>query len=435
MRTQTSLKARLRAPLCIYSIVNSILRYEVDISMQWQMPYKGYIKMNRAYLKSTWLPRLAISLVMVSLGVATAQPGHAEVMERKIQINGDGTSTTTITTTKQVAPLSGTVITSSTPQISGNWVYLDSRRREIERLMAERQAAGYLSSADSVRLRALIDAFNADFNRTVVSEYSVDTAIPLATRLDSITGDLVTYARISPMDSLVYLDPQTGTRTIRTVTTTTSSLGKSVVVSSPQMVSAPVAFSSDKVVSITTVEPRVIRDSLRARHDRLVELISAGLASGNLNAAQAAVYRRQLDDLAALQAGFDRGGTITYANYLPVAYQYDLLRNQLVTVVKSPSITVAPLIDNGRLYLSTDKVVAFDDMMGRRAGLESKISYNLTMGKLSSSKAAELRARLDRIGSLEGGYRNSGGKMNDEEAKKLYDEFDRIGSALDHSIH
>jgi hypothetical protein len=120
---------------------------------------------------------------------------------------------------------------------------------------------------------------------------------------------------------------------------------------------------------------------------------------------------------------------------LPVAYQYDLLRNQLVTVVKSPSITVAPLIDNGRLYLSTDKVVAFDDMMGRRAGLESKISYNLTMGKLSSSKAAELRARLDRIGSLEGGYRNSGGKMNDEEAKKLYDEFDRVGSALDHAIH
>ncbi len=393
------------------------------------MPHKGYIQMNRAYFKSTWLPRLAISLVMVSIGVSAAQPGHAEVMERKIQINGDGSSTTTITTTKQVAPLSGTVITSSTPQISGNWVYLDSRRREIERLMAERQAAGYLSSADSVRLRALIDAFNADFNRTVALGYSVDTAIPLATRLDSISGDLVTYARVSPMDSLVYLDPATGVRTIRTVTTTSSSLGKPIVVSSP------VAFSSDKVVSITTVEPRVIRDSLRARHDRLVELISAGLASGNLNAAQAAVYRRQLDDLAALQAGFDRGGTITYANYLPVAYQYDLLRNQLVTVVKSPSITVAPLIDNGRLYLAADKVVAFDDMMGRRAGLESKISYNLTMGKLSSSKAAELRARLDRIGSLEGGYRNSGGRMNDEEAKKLYDEFDRIGSALDHAIH
>lgn len=389
--------------------------------------------MNRAYFKSTGFSRLALSLLMVSVSAVAAQPGQTEVVERNIQINGDGSSTTTITTTKQVSPLSGTVVTQSTPgAISGNWIYLDSRRRELERLIADRQAAGTLSSADSIRLRAMLDSFNMDFNRALGQGYSIDAAIPLATRLDSISGDLVTYARVSPMSSLVYLDPATGSRTIRTVTTTTTT--------SPDMVNAPMVVSSpfgssSKVVSITTVEPQVIRESIKERHDRLVELISAGLASGNISAAQAAVYRRQLDDLAALQAGFDRGGTITYANYLPIAYQYDMLRTQLVPVVKSPTITVAPLIEGTRLYLTSDRVVAFDDMMGRRAGLESKISYNLTMGRLSSSKAAELRARLDRIGSLEGSYRNSGGKMNDEEAKKLYDEFDRIGSALDHAIH
>jgi len=371
---------------------------------------------------------------MVSLGVAAAQPGHAEVVERKIQINGDGTSTTTITTTKEVAPLSGTVVAQQTPVVvSGNWVYIDSRRREIERIMAERLASGTLTSADSVRLRAMIESFNLDFNRAVALGYSPETALPLATRLDAISGDLVTYARVSPFQNLVYMDPATGMKTVRLVSTTTSSAP--VVLASAPVVSSPVVVSSDKIVSITTIEPKIIRDSIRVRHDRLVELISAGLASGNLNAAQAGVYRRQLDDLAALQASFDRGGTITYANYLPIAYQYDLLRSQIVSVVKSPTITVAPLIDNGRLYLTADRVVAFDDMMGRRAGLESKISYNLSVGRLSSSKAAELRGRLDRIASLEGNYRSSGGRMNDEEAKKLYDEFDRVGSALDHAIH
>jgi hypothetical protein len=384
--------------------------------------------MNKAYFKSTWLPRLALSLVLVSLGVAAAQPGHADVVERKIQINGDGTSTTTITTTKEVAPLSGTVVTQAAPiVVSGNWVFLDSRRKEIERIINERLAAGVLSTADSVRLKAMIDTFNLDFNRAVALGYSLDNALPLAARLDAISGDLVTYAKISPFDNLVYLNPATGTKTIRMVSTTTTT--------NPVVVSTPIAVQSDKVVSITTIEPRVIRDSIRTRHDRMVELISAGLASGNLTAAQAAVYRKQLDDLAALQASFDRGGTITYANYLPIAYQYDMLRSQLVSVVKSPTITVAPLIDNGRLYLSADRVVAFDDMMGRRAGLESKISYNLMMGRLSASKAAELRSRLDRIASLEGSYRNSNGRMNDEEAKKLYTEFDRVGSALDHAIH
>ncbi|MCW5822793.1 MAG: hypothetical protein KIT34_08305 [Cyanobacteria bacterium TGS_CYA1] len=397
--------------------------------------------MNKVYFKSTWLPRLALSLVLVSLGVAAAQPGHAEVVERKIQINGDGTSTTTITTTKEVAPLSGTVVTQAAPVVvSGNWVFLDSRRKEIERIMAERLAAGALSTADSIRLRALIDAFNLDFNRAVALGYSLDTALPLATRLDAISGDLVTYARVSPFQNLVYLDPSTGVRTIRVVSSTTTTTpvvvaSNPVAVSTPVVVSTPVAVSSNKVVSITTIEPRVIRDSIRVRHDRMVELISAGLASGNLTAAQAAIYRKQLDDLAALQASFDRGGTITYANYLPIAYQYDMLRSQLVSVIKSPTITVEPLIQNGRLYLATDRVVAFDDMMGRRAGLESKISYNLMMGRLSASKAAELRSRLDRIASLEGNYRNSGGRMNDEEAKKLYTEFDRVGSALDHAIH
>ncbi len=394
--------------------------------------------MNKAYFKSTWLPRLALSLVLVSLGVAAAQPGHADVVERKIQVNGDGTSTTTITTTKEIAPLSGTVVTQAAPiVVSGNWVFLDSRRREIERIMNERLAAGTLSTADSVRLRAMIDTFNLDFNRAVALGYSLDNALPLAARLDAISGDLVTYAKVSPFDNLVYLNPATGTRTIRMVSTTTTT--NPVVVASapvsPVVVSTPIAVQSDKVVSITTIEPRVIRDSIRMRHDRMVELISAGLASGNLTAAQAAVYRKQLDDLAALQASFDRNGTITYANYLPIAYQYDMLRTQLVSLVKSPTITVAPLIDNGRLYLSADRVVAFDDMMGRRAGLESKISYNLMMGRLSASKAAELRGRLDRIASLEGSYRNSNGRMNDEEAKKLYTEFDRVGSALDHAIH
>lgn len=304
---------------------------------------------------------------------------------------------------------------------------MDSRRKEIERIINERLAAGTLNTADSVRLKAMIDTFNLDFNRAVALGYSLDNALPLAARLDAISGDLVTYAKISPFDNLVYLNPATGTKTIRMVSTTTTA--------NPVVVSTPIAVQSNKVVSITTIEPRVIRDSIRMRHDRMVELISAGLASGNLTAAQAAVYRKQLDDLAALQASFDRGGTITYANYLPIAYQYDMLRSQLVSVLKSPTITVAPLIDNGRLYLSADRVVAFDDMMGRRAGLESKISYNLMMGRLSASKAAELRSRLDRIASLEGSYRNSNGRMNDEEAKKLYTEFDRVGSALDHAIH
>lgn len=389
--------------------------------------------MDRLTFKSTWLPRLALSLVLVSLGAAVALPGHADVVERRIQVNGDGTSTTTVTTTREVAPLAGTVVTTTAAPVvvSGNWVFLDERRKEIERLMAERLASGYLSASDSIRLKALIDTFNVDFNRAVALGYSTDLAIPLAARLDAISGDLVTFARVSPMPNLVYLDPASGSRTIRTVTTTVSTTPSVVA---PVVVTSPVV-SSNNVVSITTVEPQVIRDSLRVRHDRLVEIISAGLASGNLTAAQAAVYRKQLDELAALQAGFGTSGTITYARYLPVAYQYDLLRSQLVSVVKSPTVTVAPLIEGSKFYLTSDRVVAFDDMMGRRAGLESKISYNLMMGRLSSSKAAELRARLDRIASIEDNYRSSGGRMNDQEASRLYTEFDRVGSALDHAIH
>jgi hypothetical protein len=185
--------------------------------------------------------------------------------------------------------------------------------------------------------------------------------------------------------------------------------------------------SSTTTVQKVVIDGPVFKSTITEREKALRAVIATGVADGTLTSAQADRYRAELDRLSALELSVGGATEVSYERVLPIAYEYDLLGTQLKVV------NYRPLIQGNRIILSDTHIVAIDDLMNRRAGLEAKISYGLVSGKLSNSEADRLRGMLNHVAVVENSFR-ADGDISDKEAKDLYSEFDKVGSAIDKAI-
>lgn len=177
------------------------------------------------------------------------------------------------------------------------------------------------------------------------------------------------------------------------------------------------------------VTPQVFIGTLDARRVQLENAIAKGLADGTISAMQARRLRMELDDVSRAEAaGKNSATSFTYQSALPMAMILDHVGNVIHESV--PTFAFSPFVSGTRFVISNGQIVKLDDIMVRRAELESRISRELAEGTLNSNQAYVLRNDLARIGGIERDMRRRG-EISLGDSRDLYKQFDRVGSRLD----
>jgi hypothetical protein len=178
---------------------------------------------------------------------------------------------------------------------------------------------------------------------------------------------------------------------------------------------------------ITQVGPDVIITTLGSRRVQLENAIAAGQAQGRISAAEAQRLRRELDAVSRAEAA-SKGTQFTYATALPLALTLDRVGGIVHRAL--PTVAYVPLVAGGRLVISDTVIIKLDDVIVRRAELESRISWELADGTLRPSDAEKLRQELSRIALVESQMR-ADGDLSIKDSRDLYIRFDRVGARLD----
>jgi hypothetical protein len=351
------------------------------------------------------VPWLIMSLMALAFSsLACQMSARADVLTTRTvetTTNPDGTSTVVTTTSDSASVSPGTVTL-----VSPSTVYslLDSRRFELDRLIASRLVNGQMTPGQALKLRTQLDDIAAQISAARLSGYSaVDPhVITLGKQLDAVSLEAAGILSITPLTPITIVDTTTGDTRI-----------------------AIDAFGN--IVAISTLQPTVYSTTLDARRDELRKLIASGEATGTIPRAQADSFRLELDRLTALENAALAAG-LSPTNALPIAMQLDTLRERVITY--SPAVTIQPLIVGSRFILTNNQVALLDDIMVRRADLEGRIASQLAVGKISERQAASLRAQLDESAVLERAMR-SDGNLNFNESRQLYTAFDKVATRLD----
>lgn len=186
--------------------------------------------------------------------------------------------------------------------------------------------------------------------------------------------------------------------------------------------------TTTKVVPGVEVTTDVFVTTLEGRRLQLENAIAAGLAAGTITNAQAKMWRAELDGIARAQA--EGRSSLTYTTALPLAMSLDYLGNAVAVV--TPTLAYVPLISGQRFIVAGGRVIMLDDMMVRRAELESKISRELALGHISGSQAGELRREMTQIAVVERDLRTKDNNdLTPKDGSTLYKMFDKVGSKLD----
>jgi hypothetical protein len=345
---------------------------------------------------------------------AGGSPRIAVTTRRVSTDNGDGTKTVVTTTSQNpglviastpivTSPRSVTIISNPATIIS----LLDSRRFELDRLIAAKLVNGQINAGQALQLRTNLDVISNRLSDAAISGYASDDArvITIARDLDSLSNQLVVMA------SMPRLTPITVVDTSGTAKISVDSFGN--------------------IISVSAVKPELFLTTLDGRIHDIQRLIASGEASGRISRDRANAFRAELDRLTALEAQ-GRSGSMTYVQALPIATQLDALSDRIAVSLSNQSLS--PLIAGSRFVLTSGQVVLLDDVMVRRADLEGKISEQLAEGKLTPDQAASLRQQLDDIGKVEAQMRAGSGDLSFKQGRSLYGQFDKVGSRLDHYI-
>jgi hypothetical protein len=339
---------------------------------------------------------------------ASGAPRIAVTTTRRVSTtdNVDGSKTVVTTTTTQrpdavIATTPQTVIVTSNPGTILS--LLDSRRFELDRLIAAKLVNGQISPGQALQLRQSLELISNRLSDAAINGYGSNDrrVISIATDLDSVSNQLVTLTSIPRLAPVAVVDTSGNARI------SVDSFGN--------------------IVSVTSVTPDIYVNTLDGRIHDIQRLIASGQASGTISEFQAKAFRAELDRLVYLEAQ-GKSGSMTYVQALPIATQLDALTDRITVVTKSP---LPPLVAGSRFVLTTGQVVLLDDVMVRRADLEGKIAAKLAEGKLSPDAAASLRQQMDDIGRVEAQMRASNGELSFKQGRNLYGQFDKVGSRLD----
>lgn len=199
--------------------------------------------------------------------------------------------------------------------------------------------------------------------------------------------------------------------TERTTTTTTN----------PTTIAPTTAPSS--VVYFGAASPAILVTTIEGRRKDLEAKVNEAQRSGAISAAQAETIKVELKRIAK-ETGTN---TISYPMAVMLASDLDLIGQQYAN-----KVVYVPIITGSTYTVCTGKTYTLDDFSARRAGLETRITKDLFQGRLTASRAADLRMQLASIGN-EANLYNSTGTFNAKESRHLYDAFDHVASEIDKS--
>jgi hypothetical protein len=322
----------------------------------------------------------------------------------------NASSNSTVTSTRTVTDDNGTY-TRKTTVISGNggaisnsglYSVLDNRRYELDRRIGDAMLRQAIDAQKAAQLQASLDQVRNELMLVPGGSSLTDVqALKIAGELDTLDGSVATSLKIAALSPLTVVDTGSGAARI-------------------------VADQFGNVIGVREAGPDIYIKTIDTRRLDLEKMLVSGLTSGAITADRAAELRAELDYVARTQS--QGAGDFTYINALPLAVSLDYVGNELRAIV--PTITYVPLIDGTRFIIIGERVIMLDDIMVRRAELESKIARKLIHGKITASQASNLRAELGSIAVVEQQMRAKG-SLTFRDSRELYNRFDKVGSRLD----
>jgi hypothetical protein len=311
---------------------------------------------------------------------------------RTVTENGVTTTTRSVTTST-ITPVSSDALVS----------VLNARRYDLDKMIGDGMVRHTISADTGVSLQSELNQVTADWiaARSTGQPMTMNQAVTIARQLDTLSGHVVTALGITPLSRLTVGDTPDNSRIV--------------------------IDQFGNVIGLQSASPDIYIGTLEARRLQLENTIALGLASATLTQVQADELRAELDRVSRAQSE-NRGTGFTYVNALPLAMSLDYVGNQLRTVVHS--YTFDPLINGNRFVVSGGAVIMLDDVMVRRAELESKISQKLASRSITLVQANSLRDQLGSSAGLESQMRSKGG-LTFKDSRILYEQFDKVGTRLD----
>ncbi len=216
----------------------------------------------------------------------------------------------------------------------------------------------------------------------------------------------------------VALDSAKADESYTTTTTTTTT-------DVPSTVAATSAAGS--VVYLRTASPALLVTTLEGRRKDLEKMIDQAHDRGEISGVRCEAMKRELRRIAQ-ETG---SNTISYPGAVMLAEDLDLIGAQYRTIVTNAPVYV-PIITGSHFTIYNGKTLQLDDLSARRADLEGKVTKDLLQGRLSESRAADLRAQLSNIGN-EADLYTADGNFDAKESRRLYDAFDHVASEIEKS--
>ncbi len=222
---------------------------------------------------------------------------------------------------------------------------------------------------------------------------------------------------IAALLSYVAFGSAKAAESITTTTTTTQDVPATVTTTSVP----------GSIVYFRTASPALLVTTLEGRRKNLDKMIDQAHARGEISGKQCEAMKRELRRIAQ-ETG---SNTISYTGAIMLAEDLDLIGAQYGTIVTGVPAYV-PIITGSRFTIYTGESFQLDDLSARRANLEGRITKDLLQGRLSESRAADLRAQLSNIGNEAALYR-ADGNFDAKESRHLYDQFDHVATEIEKS--
>lgn len=357
---------------------------------------------NKNFKTAGIIPAAILCVTSVSVVHAASNATQptliAQSTERSTSsVTENGVTTTTRTVTTSINPISSDALVS----------VLNARRYDLDKLIGDGLVSHAISADTAVGLQSELNQVTADWvsARSTGQAMTMHQAVAIARELDALSNHVAVALGIAPLSRLTASSSPEGT--------------------------AQIAFDQfGHVIGLNSASPDIYFGTLNARRLQLENTISIGLAEGTLTQEQAADLRADLERVARAESE-NRSTTFTYVNALPLALSLDEVGDQLKT--ETHTITFDPLISGNRFVVSGGAVIMLDDVMVRRAGLESRIARGLARGRISAEQASSLRDQLSGVADRESQMRSSGG-LTFRDSRTLYEQYDKVGLRLDSFI-
>jgi len=261
----------------------------------------------------------------------------------------------TVTRIYEPGSSSTTVVTSSAPpaiftETLGS--ILDNRRLELDRMIRAGYQSGALSKFQESDFRTSLDRIQTAENNSRASGgvLTYDEALDVARDLDSLTANVSSSSRLSPMSPLIVVDASGATRFSVAPSGYFSTTYTTAAVPNTTQTTVTNTLTPDGTTVVKTTETkyggtsvivnsRDLVTSIESRRDAINNMMNDGLSNGKLAPNQVAELRTELDSITRDEMVYKSSdGMMTADEAVIIGARLDELNNRIAT-----SMSIRPL--------------------------------------------------------------------------------------------